>query len=366
MARTSLPRNSSNLTGLPQTNGTPEVAGYEHDEFYVAGYFNPKADVLPIVLAVLIIFINTVILFLMSRKKYLRSITNLLLCSLAVSDLLTGLVSVPLFITCNIVRQPAICIMEELMARFVSTSIVCHLMSVTMDRYLAIIHPLRYSSLVTRPRCILVILLIWLLSATTALVQLSWVDLYNHDPGEEPTDAVLKAELIYDVIFLTLYFLVPIGLMFFTYSRITLEIARQSRNIHQNYLPTNSHSRGRNRHERKAVAIFAAMLFTYIICWLPYFGLRRFDMSELPIPLIYGIFWIRYLASLLNPCMYILGKQDFRKAICDHQVKVELKFTSTSKSTVLRNTLAISGGKNEKIHMKSFSRIGSRKMWSRS
>ena len=76
----------------------------------------------------------TLVLFLMSRKYYLRSSSNLLLCSLALSDLLTGLVSVPLFITCNIVRQSAICIMEEQMSRFISASIVCHLMSVTADR----------------------------------------------------------------------------------------------------------------------------------------------------------------------------------------------------------------------------------------
>ena len=105
----------------------------ERHEFY-EGSFDPKADVLPIFLAVLIVFVNGLVLVLMARKKYLRSITNLLLCSLAVSDLLTGLVSVPLFITCNIVRQSVICIIQDQMSRFISSSIVCHLLSVTTDR----------------------------------------------------------------------------------------------------------------------------------------------------------------------------------------------------------------------------------------
>ena len=230
-------------------------------------------------------------------------------------------------------------------------------------RYLAIIHPLRYSTIVTRPKCILVILLIWSLSAVTALVQMSWLDPFHHDMYEGKSDEVLHAELIYDVIFLTLYFFIPVGLMFFTYARIVLEIARQSRNIHQNYLSTTPRSRGRNRHERKAIAIFAAMLFVYVICWLPYFGLRRLDISELPLPMLYVILWLRFLSSLLNPCIYILGKQDIRKAIFDHHIKLELNLTSTSKSTVLKNTLATSGGKNEKIYMKSFARIGSGKTW---
>ena len=102
---------------------------------FFEGFFDPKADVVPLVLALLIVFINTFVLVLIFRKKYLRTNTNLLLWSLAMSDLLTGVVSVPLFITCNIIRQSAICIMEEQMSRFISASIVCHLMSVTMDRY---------------------------------------------------------------------------------------------------------------------------------------------------------------------------------------------------------------------------------------
>lgn len=87
-------------------------------------------------------------------------------------------------------------------------------------------------------------------------------------------------------------------------------------------------------------------------------------MNELPITLIYVVFYLRYLASFLNPCMYILGKQDFRKAIFEHirLITLELSLTSTSKSAILKATLATSGGKGDKVRMKSFARIGSRKI----
>ena len=96
--------------------------------------FYAKSDVLPIVLAALIVFANGWVLVLMFRKKYLRTLSNMLLCSLALSDLLTGLVYVPLFIACNIVRKSAICIIEDQMSRFISASIVCHLLSANTDR----------------------------------------------------------------------------------------------------------------------------------------------------------------------------------------------------------------------------------------
>ena len=98
------------------------------------GYFYPAVDVPAIILAVLILIVNGLVLFLMAKKKYLRSITNLLLCSLAVADLLTGLVAIPLFISCNIIRQSAICLTEEQLARLISASIVSHLVSVVTDR----------------------------------------------------------------------------------------------------------------------------------------------------------------------------------------------------------------------------------------
>lgn len=232
------------------------------------------------------------------------------------------------------------------------------------SRYLAIIHPLRYSSLVTKPRCILVILFIWLLSVVTSLVQFTWFDPVHHDPHEEESDQFKKKELIYDIVFLTLYFFVPVVVMLVSYVRIIFEIVRQSRNIQQQSTPSQNAGGSRNRHEWKAIAIFAAMMLVYIICWLPYFSLRRFDLTEVPPLTIYCIVWLRYLASLLNPCMYIFGKQDFRRATFEHVhlIKLELNLTSTSKSTILKASSAASGGKGDKINMYSFTRIGSKKV----
>ena len=233
------------------------------------------------------------------------------------------------------------------------------------SRYLAIIHPLRYSSLVTKPRCILVIVLIWLVSAVASLVQLTWLAPITQDPHDPNFSAdFMKKELIYDIIFLTLFFFVPVAFMFYTYVRITLAIARQSRNIRQQNISMPHSERIRGHHEWKAVGIFAAMTLVYIICWLPYAGLRRFDLNKLPNTLIYVVFYLRYIASLLNPCMYIFGKQDFRTAIFEHirPITAELSFTSTSKSAILKATLATSGGRGDKVRMKSFARIGSRKI----
>lgn len=202
---------------------------------------------------------------------------------------------------------------------------------------------MRYTSLVTLRRCAIVIIFIWTSSAVTALVQLTWLDPFNHDPHDEDlTDSFQRTELVYDILFLILFFLIPLMVMCFTYARIIFEIIRQSRNIRRENTPSlpNTRKRSRNHHEWRAIAIFAAMMFVYIICWLPYFMLRRFDLSALPDTFILAVVWLRYLASLLNPCMYIFGKKDFRKALLEHVLPMKLQRNSSStKSTALRSTV---------------------------
>ena len=197
-------------------------------------------------------------------------------------------------------------------------------------RYLAILHPLRYTSLVTRPICIVVITCIWLLSTFIASVQFAWLDPFRHDVNEDLTDDVRKAEITYDIIFLILFFFLPLVFMTIAYTYITVEIIRQSRHIRKYCIPGSEQRNSGARHERKAVPMFAAMLLVYVICWLPYFALRRIDISKLPIPLIYVIVWLRFVASLFNPCVYIIVKQDFRRVIFRRVAKLGQKTNLTS------------------------------------
>lgn len=96
--------------------------------------FSVMEDIPPITIGIFILLANGLALILFARNRFLRTTTNLLLFSLASSDLLTGLISIPLFMTCNILRQSALCIADDQMLRFTSVSIVCHLAAVSVDR----------------------------------------------------------------------------------------------------------------------------------------------------------------------------------------------------------------------------------------
>lgn len=272
-------------------------------------------DIPPITLGILILLANGFVIVLVVRKQRLRSLTNLLLCSLALSDLLTGVISIPLFLMCNLLHKPGICIAEDQMLRFTSISTVCHLVAVSVDRYLAIIHPLRYKAIFTHSRCISVILSIWLLSATMALIQLSWMNPVDHDPHQELTPDVIKKENIYDVTCVLAFTVVPLVCMVFVYARIFNEVSRQIEFLRKQTAPDSQDSRKLKYVERKVVTTFAVMLLVYAVCWLPYFVLRLYRLDHISVIIMYVILWLRFLSSFLNPCLYIFGKKDFRSAL---------------------------------------------------
>lgn len=108
--------------------------GSQMNNLSLAFSFSVVEDIPSITIGILILLANGLVLILFARNRFLRTITNLLLCSLAFSDLLTGLLSIPLFMTCNILRLSALCIADDQMLRFTSVSIVCHLAAVSVDR----------------------------------------------------------------------------------------------------------------------------------------------------------------------------------------------------------------------------------------
>lgn len=288
------------------------------EEMYDLG-FKVEQDLFPIILAVLIVIVNGFVLTLVYRRKALRSVTNYILCSLAASDLLTGLCSIPTYLACNTTWSPKVCLMAGIMLRITSISIVLHLLLVTIDRYLAIIYSLRYHALVTKKRVTVLLVGIWFVSFFTGLIQLAWYltdDLNVHHRPE----SIREKEIPYDIASIVLFFAIPLLVMIVTYSFIFFEVLRQSRNIKKNSVPGYQENRKQTRHEWKAAMMFAVMLAVFTLCWLSYFILRiqqNFGNTFFVLPHLaeYVLHMLRFLTSFINPCLYIFGKHDFRKAL---------------------------------------------------
>ena len=308
-----------NCTTTKNCSNNSDISGEDESDCDTAG-FSVESDTFPIVIAVLIIAVNSWVIILVSLKRNLRTVPNYILTSLAVSDLCTGLFSIPLFLSCNMVQERGICVAAMVVMRFISVSTVLHIVVMTADRYICIVHALRYVSLVTKRRALRVVAAIWLFSLFMALIQLSWTNL-DEAVDQERSPEAKRSYIIFDIFCLVVFIGVPVLFMAFAYGRILYEVHRQSHNIRENNSPGWQETRGTTRQEWKVASIFLTMLVVFVLCWLPFFLLRLQQITgavfvNLHVIVEIVLFWLRFCSSLINPCLYILGKPDFRKAAC--------------------------------------------------
>ena len=108
-----------------------------------------------IVVCVLIIAFNSVVIALMRWKETLRTRSNIILVSLAVSDLMSGLFGIPLIFGCSVTNSSAragpsvACVSSVLFMRFTAVSTALHFVLVACDRYVMIKFSLQYSTIIT-------------------------------------------------------------------------------------------------------------------------------------------------------------------------------------------------------------------------
>ena len=111
---------------------------------------------------------NGFVIFLIAKTRRLHSSANLYALSLAVADFGVGIAVFPSGYFCY---HPTACNMRLYMAFFwfILHSSVTNLCTLTWDRYIAIVHPLKYNTSMTERRPGMVILIAWLIPFAISL-----------------------------------------------------------------------------------------------------------------------------------------------------------------------------------------------------
>ncbi|XP_066028859.1 melanocyte-stimulating hormone receptor-like [Pocillopora verrucosa] len=126
-----------------------------------------------IILMIVSIIANSLVIAAVWKTPSLRYPSNLLLCGLALSDVIVGLIVEPFYLTVELLKMHGYpkgddCTLET--AFTVIAFLVCgvsfvNVTLVSMDRYMAIHYPLRYDTIVTIPRVYILIISCWVFSA---------------------------------------------------------------------------------------------------------------------------------------------------------------------------------------------------------
>lgn len=267
------------------------------------------------------VLLNLLVIISISHFKQLHTPTNLLIVSLAVADLLVGLVVMPINImdlidNCWYLGKTICSLYPVLNYTSVSAS-AGSLVFIAVDRYIAINNPLLYTTKITVYKTSLFIVLTWscaILYNTLFYLfsgHLLHPDAFSKCVGE---CVVVQAHSA-SVADLFISFIGPCFAMLFFYLRI-FKVARYQVKSIGALECNNAHGRGVKSVKNKAVKTLGLVIFVYLSCWIPYYlhSLAADSLSSMS--LVWAVLnWLIYMNSSVNPLIYAISYPWFRASV---------------------------------------------------
>ncbi|KAK2814477.1 hypothetical protein Q5P01_000390 [Channa striata] len=271
--------------------------------------------------SLLTVILNLLVIISISHfrhRQMLHTPTNLLLLSLAVSDFLVGLFVMPFQI---LLIEPCwflgdlVCVLFYFFAFVTTNASVVNMVLISVDRYVAICDPLRYSTKITQRGVQICVLLCWIYSVFYSFQILSdnlkQPGRYNSCYGQCVINVIVAVDLV-------LCFILPVSTIVVLYLRVFVVAVSQARAMRSHITAVKLQSSVTvtvKKSELKAARTLGVVVAVFIVSYCPYY-LVSLSVSELLIGSS-NIFIIFLLLSnsCLNPVIYAYFYTWFRKSV---------------------------------------------------
>nr|XP_055063791.1 trace amine-associated receptor 13c-like [Misgurnus anguillicaudatus] len=281
---------------------------YEYNIMYV--FFS--------LLSVWTVFLNLLVIISIYHFKKLHTPTNMLVLSLAVADLLVGLIGMPLeairlIETCWYFGDIFCRLFLIIMGLLFSTSL-SNLVLIAVDRYVAVCHPLLYPQKITMTRTITIICVSWFWSSAYNISVVITTSQRKYSCYGECTIMTTFAWTIIDMF---LSFMFPCTVIITFYLRI-FYVAHHQVKVINSLMRSGKHlTEGsvRRKSESKAALTLGIIVMVYLFCWIPYYSLSLTQNTRLTSAIAYFILWMVYINSALNPLIYAIFYPWFRTSV---------------------------------------------------
>ncbi|KAM4598298.1 somatostatin receptor type 5 [Polymixia lowei] len=310
--------NSTNSTNATNPEASPGTT--------VAGVLIP---LIYIIVCVIGLGGNTLVIHIVLHYSKTESVTNIYILNLAIADELFML-GLPFLAVQNTLHSwPFGSFMCRLVMTVDSinqfTSIFC-LTVMSIDRYLAVVHPIR-SSKWRRPQVAKVVNgTVWALSFLVVLPVVIFANIQKaggtcNIAWPHPTDIWEAAFIIYTS---TVGFFCPLLIICLCYLLIVFKIRSSGKKVH-------AASTKRKKSERKVTRMVVIVVAVFVFCWLPFYALNIINLLVSLPPDYHGLYYfvvvLGYANSCANPIVYgFLSenfKRGFRKALCRSSRRVD-------------------------------------------
>ncbi|KAI1726390.1 7 transmembrane receptor (rhodopsin family) domain-containing protein [Ditylenchus destructor] len=257
---------------------------------------------------------NIAVVWIVLRHERMRTVTNYYLLNLAISDLSITVLNTGFSGMYNLyynwIFSSAHCAFNNLMGITPICASVFTMIVMSIDRYLAVVYPLRKRP--GRRTTVSIIVGIWVLAFVCGLPALgsSDVETDKFPDGDSRTSTLFS---LYNHSLVILQYVIPLIILSFTYGRVAY-VLRQNNSI------------GDTRHyenvqaKRRAANMLALVVFTFIFMWLPYnlyfIFLQPIVQSQMDfqttLHVYMNIYCLGMSSCLLNPVIYYFMNERFR------------------------------------------------------
>nr|XP_006625711.1 PREDICTED: pyroglutamylated RFamide peptide receptor-like [Lepisosteus oculatus] len=280
---------------------------------------------------------NTLVVFVIVRRKCMRTATNLFLCSLACSDLLVTFFCIPFTLLQHVSSEwlggQLGCKVLPCVQLVAVVSSTLTLTCIAMERYQGIVHPLRKKGQYTSRRACRMLGVVWTVSAIVGSPMLYvqtlkaeydfLFDRHHVSCLESWPDLSLRRS--YALFLLVALFLLPLGSMLLLYSRIGFELWVRRRVGDSSSLNSfHRHDNGKScRRKKRAVLMMVMVVLLFAACWAPFHivhMLFEYDVLADWCDEVTEKMWlavvqaVAFSHSFNNPVLYAFMSRDFRQS----------------------------------------------------
>ncbi|XP_055676900.1 neuropeptides capa receptor [Lutzomyia longipalpis] len=281
---------------------------------------------------------NVIVCVVIVRHSSMHTATNYYLFSLAVSDLIFLLVGLPYEMSLLWHQYPyqlgiVFCKLRAFVSEASTYVSVLTIVAFTMERFLAICHPLHLYTMSGFKRAVRIIGALWVVSFLSAVPFgiFTKIDYIDYPPDNSTIlDSAFCAMLENPEGFplwelsTCIFFVVPMVVIVVLYTRIGLRIRSRTRHTVALGVQQGSvHNESRQTQSRKAIIrMLAAVVITFFVCWVPFHAQRllflygrNWDYFEIVNEWLFlsgGMLY--YISCTINPILYNVMSHRYRIA----------------------------------------------------
>nr|XP_011747175.1 pyroglutamylated RFamide peptide receptor [Macaca nemestrina] len=286
----------------------------------------------------LALFGNALVFYVVTRSKAMRTVTNIFICSLALSDLLITFFCIPVTMLQNIsdnwLGGAFICKMVPFVQ---STAVVTEILTMTciaVERHQGLVHPFKMKWQYTNRRAFTMLGVVWLVAVIVGSpmwhvqqLEIKYDFLYEKEHIcclEEWTSPVHQK--IYTTFILVILFLLPLMVMLILYSKIGYELWIKKR-VGDGSLLQTIHGKEMSkiaRKKKRAVIMMVTVVALFAVCWAPFHVVHMMieysnfekEYDDVTIKMIFAIVQIiGFSNSICNPIVYAFMNENFKKNV---------------------------------------------------